>query len=228
MLKKRALIIGTYDTDHDGLFTLSALELTDPDYQANFQEVPGRDGPLDFSTVLTDGEPRYGSRTLTATLETSEGTRQQRQDRIGRMINTLDGFRWEIRHPDFPAHYLSGRVQVKQLYNDLAHGAVSVTAICDPWLYSRVERVYTLAATTEIRLMALSNRGRRVLVPRVEVISDDETAHFGCFYNDTYDFLGPGVYTLPGLPLRPGDTVIRYGVSENCTVKISYREAVLR
>lgn len=228
MLKKRALIIGTYDTDHDGLFTLSALELTDPDYQANFQEVPGRDGPLDFSTVLTDGEPRYGSRTLTATLETSEGTRQQRQDRIGRMINTLDGFRWEIRHPDFPAHYLSGRVQVKQLYNDLAHGAVSVTAICDPWLYSRVERVYTLAATTEAKTLALTNRGRRVLVPRVEVISDDEQAGFVYLHKGDSVTLAPGTYNLPGLPLRPGDTLIQYGMIGDCTAKISYREAVLR
>lgn len=227
MLKKRALIIGTYDTDADGLFTLSALELTDPDYQANFQDVPGRDGPLDFSTVLTDGEPRYGSRTLTATLETSEGTRQQRQDRIGRMINTLDGFRWEIRHPDFPAHYLSGRVQVKQLYNDLAHGAVSVSAVCDPWLYSRVERVYTLAATADEKTLALANRGRRILVPRVEVTGAENTV-FAYLYNGDSVALSPGTYTLPGLALRPGDTVIQYSMIGDCTAKISYREAVLR
>ena len=227
MLKKRALKIGTYDTDHDGQFTLAALELTDPDYQANFQDVPGRDGALDFSTVLTDGEPRYGNRTLTATLETSEGTRQQRQDRIGRMINTLDGFRWEIQHPDYPAHYLSGRVQVKQLYNDLAHGAVSVTANCDPWLYSRLERTYTLAPTTQDKVVTLSNRGRRILVPRVEVVGGEDTS-FHYVHNGSYTALGPGVYTLPGLPLRPGDTVIKYCMFGDCTAKISYREAVLR
>ena len=223
-MKKRALILGTYNTAlYD--WTLAALELTDPEYQANFQEVVGRDGPLDFSTVLTDGEPRYGSRTLNATLELSAGTRMERQACISDMVNSLDGWRLEILHPDYPDHYLSGRVKVKVLYNDNAHAAVTVTATCDPWLYSRTERAYTLTAAAEAQTLALSNKGRRVAVPQVVVTGAADASVL--IESGTISLaMGPGTYKLPDLLLPPGNTIISY--SGSGTAKISYREAVLR
>lgn len=224
MRKKRTLILGTYNTARDGLWTLTKLELSDPDYQSKFQEVPGRDGPLDMSTALTDGEPRYGSRTLTATLETSEGTRLERQARIGKMINALDGWRKDIRHPDYPMHYLTGRIQIKMDYNDVAHAAVTVTAICDPWLYSLVERKYTITAKSADQVLALTNSGRKTVVPQVTVTGVN--ASFLIKHGGRSLAMGEGTYTLPDLLLGPGDTLITY--SGSGTAQISYREAVLR
>jgi hypothetical protein len=222
-MEKRALILGAYDTAlHD--WTLAALELTDPEYQAYFVDVPGRDGPLDYSTALTDGEPRYGRRTLTATLELSEGTREERGACIGHMINTLDGRRWNIQHPDHPGRYLSGRVQVKQQYNNTAHAAVTVSAICDPWLYSRTERAYTLTAASAAKDLTLVNNGYRVLVPQVEITGDGASVLIE--YGGVSMALGPGTYKLPDIPLPHGETVITY--SGSGTAKITYREAVLR
>jgi hypothetical protein len=207
-----------------GLWTLSALQLTDPDYQSYFLEVKGRDGPLDFSTVLTDGEPKYGSRTLTATLESSEGNRLERRARISRMINDLDGRRMDIQHPDFPEHYLTGRVQVKEVYNDLAHCAVEVTATCDPWLYAIAERAYVLTAATDNQTAVLANHGRRTLVPKVTVTGDG--ASF-LIESGAYSVaLGPGTYDLPDLLLKTGNTPIMY--SGSGVARITYREAVLR
>lgn len=207
-----------------GLWTLSALKLTDPDYQSYFLEVKGRDGPLDFSTVLTDGEPKYGSRTLTATLESSEGNRLERRERISRMINDLDGRRMDIQHPDFPEHYLTGRVQVKEVYNDLAHCAVEVTATCDPWLYAIAERAYVLTATADNQTAVLANHGRRTLVPKVTVTGDG--ASF-LIESGAYSVaLGPGTYDLPDLLLKTGNTPIMY--SGGGVARITYREAVLR
>lgn len=223
-MKKRKLILGTYDTARDGLWTLSALELSDPDYQANFLDVKGKDGPLDLSTALTDGVPRYGRRTLTATLECSEGTREDRRDTISKMVNTLDGWRMDIVHPDHPQHYLSGRVQVKQLYNDMAHAAVSVTAICDPWLYCRNERSYEVTATTAAQELPLSNRGRRAVVPQAVVTGAGASVKI---VRGTLSLaLGPGTHKLPDLLLQPGDTLVTY--SGTGSLRISYREAVLR
>lgn len=34
-MEKRALLLGTYHTNFDGLWTLAALQLTDPEYQAH-------------------------------------------------------------------------------------------------------------------------------------------------------------------------------------------------
>lgn len=223
-MEKRKLIIGNYDTDFDGLWTLAALKLTDPEQQTHFQDVPGRDGPLDLSTVLTDGEPRYGSRTLTATLENSEGTRQDRQDRISEMVNTLDGRRLNIIHPDYPGRYLTGRVHVAEEYNDLVHAAVTVTAVCDPWLYNENERVYALTAKTAEQTAALSNKGKRVVVPQVVITGKD--ASFLIKSGGVSLAMSPGTYMLPDLLLSPGTTMVTY--SGTGTAKISYREAVLR
>ena len=71
---KRRIIFNDYDSVVDGRLTLTGWQLSDPVYKANFVSVPGRDGDLDLTTALTDGEPRYNNRTLTATFESSEGT----------------------------------------------------------------------------------------------------------------------------------------------------------
>lgn len=223
-MEKRKVIFGAYDTDFDGLWTLAGLELTDPEYQANFLEVPGRDGPLDLSTATTDGEPRYGSRTLTARLESSEGTRLDREDRIGQIVNQLDGWRMDIQHPDHPGYYLTGRVRVQVEYSDNAHAAVTVTAICDPWFYSSVESVYTLIATEAQQSLVLANNGRRSVVPAVVVTGTDASVLIE--YGTISQALGVGTYKLADLLLPSGTTTLKY--SGSGTAKISYREAVLR
>lgn len=221
---KRKIIFGTYDTALMGLWTLAGLQLTDPEYQEYLMEVKGRDGPLDFSTVLTDGEPKYGSRTLTATLESSEGTRRERTARISRMVNELDGMRMNIQLPDYPDYYLTGRVKVREEYNDMAHCCVTVTAVCDPWLYAIEERQYNLTAATDAKTAVLVNHGRRIVVPTVVITGENASFLIECGYVSLA--LGPGTYQLPDLLLTRGNTSISY--SGTGAAKITYREAVLR
>ena len=138
-MKKRRLILGDYDTAEDGLFTLSACKITKGSQVQSFVSVPGRYAPIDTSTLLTDGQPYYGSAALDATLESSEGTRDERLARVSGMVNALDGRSMRITHPDHPERYLVGRVQVRPEYNDPAHSAVRVSAVCEPWLYNAQE-----------------------------------------------------------------------------------------
>lgn len=219
-MEKRRVLFGTYDTALDGLWTLASIKLTDPKYQSNLVDVPGRDGPLDLSTVLTDGEPRYGSRTLTVRLESSEGTRLERDERISEMINKLDGWRHDIVLPDQPLQYISGRVHVQREYSDTAHAAVTVTAVCDPWRYSINPRVYTLTAAAAEQTAALSNTGRRTVTPELTV-TGSVRLRFG---SETWELV-TGSYHLPDLQLRSGNVELSY--SGTGTVRISYREAVL-
>jgi hypothetical protein len=221
-MDKRKIIFGTYDTALDGLWTLAGWTLTDPQHQSHLVNVPGRDGPLDLSTVLTDGEPRYGGRTLTVWLESSEGTRLEREDRISEMINQLDGWRLGIVLPDKPQHYLTGRLHVEVEYNDNAHAAVVVTATCDPWLYFQDERAYLLQATADQSLAVLSNAGRRTVVPVITV----ESGQVNLVYGAQSWALSAGVYQLPDLALQPGNAELYY--SGEGRLQISYREAVLR
>lgn len=219
----RKLILGTYDTIDQGPWTLSSLQLTDPEYQQNFITVPGRSGPLDLSAVLTDGEPVYGARTLTATLENSEGTREDREQLISIMTNWLSGWRMNIVHPDFPGRYLTGRVHVEKLYSNLAHAAVSVTAICDPWKYSASETHITLTASEETQTALLLNEGRMTVVPLLAIEGTDASVHLA--FGAASWQLGPGTYQLPDLRLQQGSSPLAYsGVG---TIKLTYREAVL-
>ena len=222
-MKKRGLIIGAYSTA--SLWTLSAWALSSPEQFTKYLDVPGRSkGPLDLSTVLTDDEPTYLSRELTATLECSEGTRLERKKWIAEMVNELDGGRWEIVFPDDPHRFAVGRVRVKPIYNDMAHAAVSVSAVCEPWLYNRAETVVVLTATSAKQVVTLKNSGRLSLVPTVVV--EGSGANVLIELDGVSYALSEGTFdTLSRLYLRPGDTPLTY--SGGGTVCIKYREAVL-
>lgn len=221
-MAKRKIIFGTYDTALTGLWTLTGWEFSPAEYQTNLVEVPGRKkGPIDLSTTLTDGEPIYGSRTLTVTLESSEGSRLERAARINTMVNWLDGWRMDIVLPDDDAHYITGRVHVAKEYNDPAHCAVTVTAICEPWRYNNNETVRTLTATETAQVARLSNGGRLTVVPLLVVADGTVSLKFG----SASWALSPGSYQLPDLVVAPGGADITY--SGTGTLKFTYREALL-
>ncbi len=225
-MKKRTIRLGDYDTAAHGLWTLTAWEFPEPTPEENLVQVPGRiRGPLDLSTVLTDGEPCYGARALSITLESSEGDRLARAARISDMVNRLHGRRVDIVLPDHPLHYATGRLTIETLYNDPAHASVEVAGVCEPWLYAKEETVVQLQATATAQTAILRNAGAMPVVPLVEI-----TAAAGATVSlvfGTYSWaLAAGAYKLPDLALLPGDHVITY--SGAGTAKITYREAVLR
>jgi len=220
-MQKRKIIIGTYDTALEGLWTLSGLAFGRAEAYEHYVDVPGHSGPLDFSTVLTDGEPYYGSRSFEAVLESSEGTRLEREDRISSMINRLDGWRLNIVLPDDPYRYITGRVSVSKVYNDLAHASVSVSAVCEPWRYNATETTVVLTATETAQTAALLNSGRLSVVPLLEVSGGDVVLAYG-----SHSWaLSEGTYALPDLLLQAGESVLTY--SGTGSLILTYREAVL-
>lgn len=220
-MEKRKIVFGSYDTAREH-WTLCEWAFPEPDYQAKFVEIPGGI-PLDVSAALTDDEPSYGSRTLTARLENSAGTYLGREERIRAMVNELDGRRMNIVLPDYPGYYISGRVQVKKEFNNLAYASVVVTAVCDPWLYRSAERMYTLTAATDKRVQVLTNAGRCRVIPELTVTGDDASVLLE--WGTLSVAVGSGTTILPDLSLPHGDTYITY--SGTGTMQISYREAVL-
>ena len=219
----RKIIFGSYDTQHNGPWTLTGWTLTPAEHRTQFVAVPGRDGELDLSAALTDGAPRYGNRTLTATFERSDGTRLEREAAINTMVNWLDGWRMDIRLPDDELHYITGRVHVAKNYNDPAHAAVTVTAVCDPWRYNNHETVLSMTAGASPVDARLTNNGRRTVVPTLRITG--EGASVFLVYGAYSWALGPGVYQLPDLIVPQGGITITYsGTGE---LSFTYREAVL-
>lgn len=227
-MQKRKLIIGTYDTAAEGLWTLSAWSLSRAEAHESYIDVPGHSGALDLSTALTDGEPYYGNRELDVVLESSEGTRQEREQRINRMINKLDGFRFNITLPDDTMHYITGRVRVEKLYNDMVHASVRIKAICDPWRYNNTETVVGLVATAKEQTAPLINGGRRSVVPAITVTGGDVIIKFTSGEQESSWALSPREYRpeeLPTIYLKTGTSILTYSGAGQ--IVLTYREAVL-
>lgn len=221
--KKRGLVLDDYDTATEG-WTLCELALAEPETQTSFVEVLGRSlGPIDMSTALTNGDPRYLSRELSARLECSEGTRDERNDAISVMTNKLHGQRVDIVLPDDPTRYITGRVSVTTEYSDMAHASVALSAVCDPWRYNKTETVVEVMALDDETSIMLSNEGRRVISPEVTVSGYGANVRLACGA-DTWS-LNEGTYHLSGLALKHGNTLLTcYGYG---TLTFRYREAIL-
>lgn len=224
-MEKRRILFGSYDTAATGLWTLTGWTLGPAQVITNMVDVPGRTkGPLDLSAVLTQGEPRFSSRPLVATFESSEGNRLERKSRINTMTNWLNGWRMNIVLPDDPDRYLVGRITaVEELYNDMAHASVQVSAECEPWLYSNEETVVELTAATEEQTATVENAGRLTVVPLLEIAGEGASVllQFGAYSWA----LGVGAYQLPDLVLPQGEHYITYSGTGNA--RLTYREAVL-
>ena len=220
-MEKRKILLGSYDTAAQG-WTLASWVLSPAQHESNLVKVPGLSGSKDLSTVLTDGEPVYGDRTLTATFESSEGTRLERESTIQIMTNWLDGWTMDIVLPDDPLHYVKGRLHVERLYNDNAHASVTVTAVCEPWRYAILESRVELTATEEEQTAELLNNGRRSVVPLITITTTDTVR---LAFGEASWALGPGTYKLPDIVLRQGSHALTY--SGTGSVVLTYREAVL-
>lgn len=219
-MEKRGIILGDYNTAARG-WTLTGWTLTAAQRKEMLVDKPGGHGHWDLSTVLTDGEPVYGARTLTATLECSDGDRRSREAEIDTMVNWLDGWTVPVVLPDRPLQYLTGAVHIERLYNDMAHASVAVTVICDPWRYNSTETVVNLTATTEAQVAEIVNLGRLSVVPLLEITGGTVSLIFGA----ASWALAPGSYRLPDFRLAQGTQPLTY--SGAGTVKIIFREAVL-
>jgi hypothetical protein len=224
-MEKRKIIIGTYDTALEGLWTLASWSLSKPVANEEYLSIPGHSGPLDVSTVLTDGEPYYGSRTFEAVLESSEGSRLEREERINQMLNKLDGLRFNITLPDDPTHYINGRVSVEKVYNNPYHASVQVRATCDPWRYNNSQTAVSVTATSATKTVTLINNGRLSVIPRVKITGGTVAIKYTSDGTTKTWNLNAGEYNLVDIHIKTGTAAVTY--SGSGTVTFTYREAVL-
>ena len=218
-MEKRKIILGDYDTAEHG-WTLTGWTFSAPVHKTYYVEKPAGDGTWDLSTALSDGLPRYNDRSLKATLECSEGTRQEREATIRAMVNHLDGLRVQIQLPDDESHHIVGRLSVAREYNDLAHAGVAVSAVCEPWKYANTETIVTLDATANKSAVVLYNDGRRAVVPTLTVEGSVLLE-----YRGQSQAMSSGTYQWPVLLLTPGEHPCSYSGEGRLVIK--YREAVL-
>lgn len=228
----RQVIFGSYNTYDTWGITLTGLSFSAPVYKSNLVDIPGADGALDLSTALTDGEPKYSTRTLTTTFEISSGTRATRETLFSTILNALDGRQVNITLPDDPAHYITGRAHVAISYNDPAHGALTISAVCDPWRYNTAESTQNLTASGTIKPVWLNNIGRKHVIPTIVISGTDASVRLKLLNNITGEWtaehvLSAGTYQLPDFVLLPGSNVNNLNYSGSGSIVLTWRGAVL-
>lgn len=227
MMNRRYLQIGRWVSSVDD-WTLCECKLSAPSYRKNSITVPGLDGELDLSDALT-GTVSYSSRTLTARLELSAGTRMAREALIDDLVNQFDGTVQQMILPDDPQHSLTGRVQIAKQYNDNAHACIKITAVCDPWRYRLTEHAYRIAVSGEKQAVTVRNGGRKRITPVFIVYGVTEsnplTVRTLPDALSSHEITTDDTYSYPDILYEPGDNTLYF--SGQCSVTIRFREAVL-
>lgn len=218
-MDKRFFILDTFNTWHDWRCTLTSKKVPPAEPKTNYISIDGVSGSLDFSEVLT-GEPVYGDRTVQASFMCSEGTHQEREALLRRIIAALHGRRVQVVEPDDLEHFFQGRVKITEALNHMTYLEFTIEATCDPWRYAAEETTSAVAVTGGAVDLVINNNGDKTLCPVVTV-----TGAVSITIDGEVMPLLAGTYKLTDLRLRRGANVIR--VAGTGSIAFAYREAVL-
>ena len=232
MMTPRHITIGGRPTSADG-WTLCEWKLSAPSYRRSTLTLPGTDGDLDLSDTLT-GRVIYNSRTFTARLELSEGTRRSRDALISKYLNTFDGTEQQIMLPDDRSHFITGRLSISVQYSDHAHACINVSAACDPWRYCVDRCVFLLDspngtddpdAEPVFTSAVIVNGGRAPVQPMFRADGGDVILSAGSYRFTVAD---GSQRTIPDIMFYPGsNTLLHCGDRAAARLRVTFREAIL-
>lgn len=205
-----AVFDGEKSTLDDWGLMLSAVEISDPEPQVVKIDVPGRNGPIDLSEVLT-GQVNYNNRTIRLSLDAIaeyDGWPRLR----AQISNYLHGRVRSLALDSDPGYYWRGRFTVDHSLTSATTAQVVITGSVDPYKYD--------AETTEIAATSgatVSIYGSRMpVVPTITADSAGTVTFGGATYS-----LAIGLNLIPGVYLVEGENVLVFSGGGNIT--ISYR-----
>lgn len=148
--------------------------VSSPEVKTYLVSVPGRNGSLDFTEVLTDGQVVYNDRLLTITMYCF-AEEEQLPEMEAACRNALHGRKLNIVLDCDPGHYYRGRVSVDWMSQDNIDVA-TITAICDPYKYKLNATVKEFDVNGELAVTLSNER-----MPTVPMVTTDAeiTVHFG-------------------------------------------------
>ena len=202
---------------------LASKSISLPEIRTNMIDVPGRDGLLDASEVLT-GEVTYKNRTITLKLtgvDTVSGKKWPAT--ISDFCNKVHGKRVKITFPEDTTHFYSGRCSVGQVELVKMMQAIPVTVNCDPWKYKNAKTTVSRSdLSTSYKQLSLPNE-RRPVIPIITV-AQDTTLLWG---SSTIN-ISAGDHILPGIRLAAGSNILKAKVASGTgSISVIYQEASL-
>ena len=202
---------------------LASKSISLPEVRTNMIDVPGRDGLLDASEVLT-GEVTYKNRTITLKLtgvDTVSGKKWPAT--ISDFCNKVHGKRVKITFPEDTAHFYSGRCSVGQVKLVKMMQTIPVTVDCDPWKYKNSKTTVSRDdLSTAYKQLSLPNECRPV-IPTITV-AQDTTLLWG---SSTIN-ISAGDHILPDIRLASGSNTLKAKVASGTgSITVTYQEASL-
>lgn len=130
---QHSVIIGGHDTYTEwGLVPKNRLHVAQPEVKTNFIDVPGGDGQLDYSDVLT-GKIRYGRRTGSWEFWLKPG--ESWVDVYTDILMTLHGQSERLVLSDDPDYFYSGRVSINDWKSEEKNSTIVLDYNLDPYKY---------------------------------------------------------------------------------------------
>ena len=202
---------------------LASKSISLPEVRTNMIDVPGRDGLLDASEVLT-GEVTYKNRTITLKLtgvDTVSGKKWPAT--ISDFCNKVHGKRVKITFPEDTAHFYSGRCSVGKVGLVKMMQTIPVTVDCDPWKYKNAKTTVSRSDVgTAYKQLSLPNESRPV-IPTITV-AQDTTLLWG---SSTIN-ISAGDHILPDIRLASGSNTLKAKVASGTgSITVTYQEASL-
>ena len=202
---------------------LASKSISLPEVRTNMIDVPGRDGLLDASEVLT-GEVTYKNRTITLKLtgvDTVSGKKWPAT--ISDFCNKVHGKRVKITFPEDTAHFYSGRCSVGKVGLVKMMQTIPVTVDCDPWKYKNAKTTVSRSDLgTAYKQLSLPNE-RRPVIPTITV-AQDTTLLWG---SSTIN-ISAGDHILPSIRLAAGSNPLKVKVASGTgSITVTYQEASL-
>lgn len=133
-MKSLSVKIGDKNSQDDFNMVLTHYEISPPEVQTQFVEVPLRDGSLDFTEALT-GDVRYKDRKITMKFNFL-GKKDTFPARISELENFLHGRRLHVTFDDDVAFYYDARLSVTEYDGSNNQGRVTIEGIAQPYKYN--------------------------------------------------------------------------------------------
>ena len=202
---------------------LASKSISLPKVRTNMIDVPGRDGLLDASEVLT-GEVTYKNRTITLKLtgvDTVSGKKWPAT--ISDFCNKVHGKRVKVTFPEDTTHYYSGRCSVGKVGLVKMMQTIPVTVDCDPWKYKNAKTTVSRSDLgTAYKQLSLPNESRPV-IPTITV-AQDTTLLWG---SRTIN-ISAGDHIIPAIRLAAGSNTLKAKVASGTgSITVTYQEASL-
>lgn len=225
--------IGEKHTYKDWNLILTSTDIDFPDPKTETVDVPGTDGELDFSEVLT-GDISYKNRKISFEFEMVDRFANWK-NKISEISNYLHGRKFKIILDEDPSFYYYGRITINNFKSNKSTGTITIEADVEPYkydLYSSIENWLWNPFNFETGIINETNElqvnselevviyGRRKKVVPIINCNSPENQMQVVFKNEAYN-LSNGTQKILNIEICEGKNVLKF--IGNGIISIEYR-----